>query len=656
MSMFPSRVLDFGKINPFGRTIGQSRNLLWPVQAFRVTLPDSSNSRMNDLNAFESVIIDALRIRAGLSEHLLADVVCLPNDLVRNVLLRLEDKGLVNAHNVVVSNSHSVDNATNPSERYTSAMIFREMVGGTLLPSVHELGKADAIVSGPIGPGWRMAIDRDVVSGQVPSPSEVLSIVKKSRKRDREHRKGNQFPKVNQIRVNNEIEHYYLDCPIAFMSFDADFRIADPFGVGFSAMLERIFAERLQSDERLADWMANWRERLASSRPNHVAGLSTTAPFVTEENVQLFPALINVLTPSAGRMNRNVLELYASIEWAMYYCCEIHDPAVSVRAAKRLTPMEFGVWTTQIANSLGLVPPRNGFRKPTNGKLENYFQGRPEMETLCVLMLIQAESNVAHPFRFIATKYPDFFSRLDSLRESRGHQGHGRSSGVIADIEMTSDGFMRSVVSTLIPSVVFDEAPNSASDSDRLALTMLRARMSVLDVIEYRIFNALGPSTQSALIAAEVAWLERVDGEDARTYIAHLYSALQSVIRRVINRLPVKSVEEDNFNSVAMRNAMAAGHGDLPSELRSVRTWRTREAISGNDPTLGAATVAFLLMAPSDLLAEVAVADRAFLKTISIVVRLRGHANQKVEVSDVDLVKIREDVLLTIATLLELTE
>jgi hypothetical protein len=656
VNTFPSRVLDFEKVNPFGRTIGQPRNLLWPVQAFRVTLPDSSRSRKNDLNAFESVVIEALGIRAGLSDSQLADVVCLPIDLVRNVIVRLKDQGFVNDDNVVVSKSHSVDNATDRSDHYTSAMIFREMVGGKFLPFVLELSRDDAIKSGPIGPGWRMAIGRDSSPSQAPSPSEVLSIIKKFRKRDRQHGMGNRFPQVNQIRVNKEIEYYYLDCPIAFMSFDADFRIADPFGVGFSADLERVFAEQLQYDDRLGDWMAKWRERLASNRPNHVVGLTSATPYATEENVQLFPALINILTPSAGRMNRTVLELYAAIEWAMYYCCEIHDPAVSIRAAKRQTPMAFGVWMTQIANSLGLVPPRNGFRKPSNGKLENYFQGRPELDTLCVLILIQAESNVSHPFRLLATKYPDFFSRLDSLRESRGHQGHGRSSGVTADVEMTSDGFMRSVVSTLIPSVVFDEAAFSVNDSDRLALVMLRARMSVLDVIEYRIFNALGPNTQSALIAAEVTWLERADGDDARTYIAHLYSALQSVIRRVINRLPVKFVEGDDFNSRAMRNSMAAGLGDLPGELRSVRTWRTREAISGNDPTLGAATVAFLLMAPSDLLAEVAVADRAFLKTISIVVRLRGHANQKVEVSDVDLVKIREDVLLTIATLLELTE
>jgi len=656
MNTTPTRVLDFGKIDPFGRTIGRSRNLLWPVQAFRVTLPSSSGARGTGLNAFESVVFEVLDVTAGLDEVRLAEAVCLPVDLVRNVLLRLKDRGLVNADNLVVARSRESETSSGPSERYSSALVFREMVAGNLLPFVYELSDRTAIVSGPVSEGRRMTTGRGIEEFGVPSPGDLLVIVKKSRKRSRDHGKDTRFPKVSQIRVNKEAEYYYLDCPIAFRAVDTDFRIADPFGMGFSAVLEQAFAERLKSDDHLGQWMTKWREVLTSRSPSPDEVRRGAASFATEENMRMFPALVNVLTPPRGRVHRSVVDIYAAMEWAVYYCCEMYDPNASIRSVTRQSVPAFGEWMMKITEKLGFHPPHHGFRKPTTGKMENYFRALPEMETLCVLLLVQADSIVNHPFRRVADRYPDFFGRLELLRQSRGAEGHGRSFAPLHDEELESDEFMRNVVSTLLPTVTFDDSPVTATDSDRRALVILRARTSLLGAVGYQSFNALGPSAQSALVAAEVAWEERADGDDARIYVAHLYAALQSVVRSVIERLPFKSVEGEDFRSDARARSVTVGLGVPPEELSLVKPWRIREAINGNDPTLGAVTMAFLLVAPSNVLSDVAVADPAFLGTVATVIRTRGHANQAVDVDGARLGELRETGLFTIKNLLDLIE
>lgn len=652
----PTRVLDFGNIDPFGRTIGRPRNLLWPVQAFRITLPSSHGSQRATLNAFESVVLEVLEVTAGLGDVQLADAVCLPVDLVRNVLSRLKDQELVNADNVVVARSRTSAMSHELLEHYSSALVFREMVTGSLLSFVYELSDVGAIVSGPISDGWRMGTSRETLGLGSPTPSDVLALVKKSRRRRRDHGGDTRFPRVSQIRVNNEPEHYYLDCPIAFRAFDGDFRIADPFGLGFSTVLERAFTERLDTDDLLGQWMTRWRETLASRAPGPGDASRSTASYATEENIRMFPGLVDVLSPARGRAHRSIVDIHAALEWAMYYCCEMHDPTAAIRSITQQSATAFDGWATGMAVRLGFEPPRQGLRKPTAGKMENYFREIPELETLCVLSLVQADGNITHPFRRVASHHPDFFGRLESLAQSRGAEGHGRSSASLRDVELESDGFMRDVVSTLLPTICFNGTPATATDSDRRALMILRARTSLLEAIDYRLFNALGPATQSALVAAEVAWLERADGEDARIYVTCFYAALQSVVRGVIDKLPFRSIEGDEFRSNAGRRSAEAGLGDIPEELSSVRQWRIRQAIDGNDLTLGAVMMAFLLVAPLDFLSDVADVDPALLTTVATVIKSREHANRAVIMDDVQLRSIREAGLFTIKNLLDLTE
>ena len=145
------RLLDYGKPNPFSGIIGKSRNLAWPVNAYRVTLPKSSNDR-DGLNAFERVILKILDAVGALDADDLAAETCIPLDLINGILLRLQDKGFIDEYNAILMQEHDdglggEDNAP----VFVTALLFRELATGKILPFLHWLNDANPLQKGRRG-------------------------------------------------------------------------------------------------------------------------------------------------------------------------------------------------------------------------------------------------------------------------------------------------------------------------------------------------------------------------------------------------------------------------------------------------------------------------------------------------------------------------
>lgn len=68
---------------------------------YRVTLPKVSNNG-DCLNAFERVILKLLDVFGILNADELANELRIPLDLVKCVLLRLQDKGFIDEYNAII--------------------------------------------------------------------------------------------------------------------------------------------------------------------------------------------------------------------------------------------------------------------------------------------------------------------------------------------------------------------------------------------------------------------------------------------------------------------------------------------------------------------------------------------------------------------------
>lgn len=138
-------LLDYGTPAPFGQIIGRPRRLAWPVNAYRVTLPRPSRDD-DALNPFEGVIFKLLDALGVMNDRELANETRIPIDLVRSILLRLQDKGLIDRSNAVIERERDTgDREREKAPVFVTALVFRELVTGKYLPFVHWLNDASPL-------------------------------------------------------------------------------------------------------------------------------------------------------------------------------------------------------------------------------------------------------------------------------------------------------------------------------------------------------------------------------------------------------------------------------------------------------------------------------------------------------------------------------
>ena len=114
------KLLDYGKPAPFGGIIGRPRHLAWPVNAYRVTLPRVLDDG-DGLNAFERVVLKLLDAAGRMDADALADETRIPVDLVKSVLLRLQDKKLIDEHHAIIERKREEERAP----VFVTVLVFR---------------------------------------------------------------------------------------------------------------------------------------------------------------------------------------------------------------------------------------------------------------------------------------------------------------------------------------------------------------------------------------------------------------------------------------------------------------------------------------------------------------------------------------------------
>jgi len=612
-------------------------------------------SGRRQLNPFERVILSMIDAVGGLDELALADETCIPVDLVRSVVLRLRDRGLIDSDNRIIDRQRRTWEGHEREVVYTSALVFRELVGGEVLPFVHVLDASNPIKTKETDQRARtLHAEYSARSLGAPSTRDVIDAITRMQKRVEAHGQDVRTPTIDQVRVEREPEEYLLDCRIAVQTRDADFRIADPFGLGFSRNLEGVFSGRLVDDENLQSWMTNWFQSLANPRPADSEPSMTSGPYDTAENRLRYPNLVQALAPARSASHRSVTDIYAALEWAVFYTCEGHNPGIAIRQLSAQAGPDYSRGLSEVAASLGFDVPPRGFRPIPKGRFDDYENRKSEMETVLAIALLQAESDQEHPMHALAANHPDFIVRIRTLASDRGVRAHGARVTLTSDVELDSDSFMRGAVSTLLPAVRFDEgAPVVPRDSQ--ADLLLDARASLLDTFGYQSFAKLGPDTQNALVDAEKFWLVAEDGDDAREFVLSLYAALQGVLRGFLGGTAPLGLTERDYKNSARARARHAGLGDLPQGIESVNPRRIREALQGRDLSVGASVLALLLTSSDDRLADLARNQRTFLADVGVVQERRGHGNEPIPMRKADAKKVRRTAITTLVTLLDLT-
>ncbi len=650
-------ILDYGQPNPFGGTIGKRRNLAWPVESFRITLPQPADDG-EKMNLFERVFLKLIDTGGTRNVEMLAQETCLPQDLVQCVILRLQDQGYLDEANQIIKQKRdrwAGDNQNQPE--FVTACIFRELVTGKILPYLHVLkdnplkrkGEEKKFV-------YKIRWDEEHRANP-PAGSDVISALRRMHRRSIAYGKACYLPSVQLITIVEDAELYYLDCPIAIQKSDSEFRIADPFGNGFSLVLENAFRYLLETDGSLSEWLKKWKTDL-SNRGYESKAPSPQEPYDSDANWTRYPKLLSNLRLKARRF-RSVENIHASLEWALFYSCAQRPYASVIEQLKLTSQSEHPALLQKAAQDLSLLLPPGRLLAVREGKLNDFLAGKAEFGTVLSLSLLMAADDALHPLRRVASAYQNFIERLLQIKKERDEAGHGGKAR-LQDIELPEEAFMKEVITALLPEIRFQDVSGTLSDAEKEAVAdeLLDARTSIQSEFEFALFNHLEMNLQERLIHAERFWLsvscnESNEKHDSLAFACDLYATLQMAFRKSLSNALPPDIAESEYIARARENAMTCGLGDLPKCIITAKKSAIRETLLGNDQTLQSCVVAFLLVSPGDTLDAVAQVHPSFINDVTSVIESRGHGNESLPLSKDEIFKLRKAAYTTIKTLLE---
>jgi len=653
------RLLDYGTLNPFGETIGRPSRLAWPVNAYRVTLPREPKDG-DGLNPFERVVLKLLAAVGAIDAHTISDESRIPLDLVKGIILRLRDKELIDEHNVIMEiECNSRKDYGDNIPVFVTALLFRELATGRILPFLHFLDDTNPLRQKEESEKdyYRTICWEDLHKRNLPLQHDVINALRAMKRRSQAFGNDVRSLAINQITIASTPELYHLECPIAVQKSDGEFRIADPFGNGFSLVLESAFLQTLEEDAQLNEWLLKWKNSLRNPRPRTEDGTDERArePYENDANWQRFPKLLAKLRPSRTSPFRSMSKIHASLEWALFYACcrrPFGDTITRLRLSRQADHPAL-IW--KVAQSLGLECSEADFRPILSGRLMNFEEGRVDLDTVLAIAVLQSEKDSFHPLRSIAHSHPNFITHLLGIKRARDAKDHGEGGADAPKAELPDDSFMRKVVHRLLPEVSFADSPSDEGDRDVLADSLLDARASIQGEFGFRFFNRLGANLQDRLIHAERFWLALMDrdGDDASTFANDLYAALQAAFSgHLLGKLP-PDLADNQLVGTAKAIAQNYNLGELSECLTTVRPLAIRQTLQGSAQSLGACVISFLLMADDDALDSLAACHPAFITDVSSIITLRLHGNEPMPMLRQEISELRKAAYSSIKLLIE---
>ena len=656
------KIFDFNKKAKPSGAIGDSMEIGWPCALYRVTLPKANREVDDEFNAFERCVIKLLAFkRYELKE--LAEETCLPVDLIELIVLRLQDRGKIDSqYRLLPGVLEAIDQLAAGRDlgkiEYETCVIFRERVGGRLLPMLVEA----TLRSEEIDENGRVGEDHVVVRSlkaspnemNPPTPIEMLSVLRTMAMRRRVSGAAYRIPPAEYISVASEPEKCWLRVRVV-MQRSGDWRIMNPFGIGWSPELETTYQEILeQKDSDEAKEFGAWQRRNASRRDKSPVAKGETQPYDTPDNVSRYPELISVLR-RRSRVQKMV-DVYAAIEWALYYALQCVDLKSIVQRLEVLSREDAQKWLSDaLPGDKADAAVRRLCVVPTAIRLQQFQDGAASLQTVLPLSLLVAKDEPRFVFNRLFSVCPDFLPKIADLKKRRDPMRHGKCpwNEIFGEEDMA---FMQVVVGTLLPSMKFtseaESAPESEQDGGPIDDARIDARVAIQDILGVSAFMRMDSLLQNALVKAEIFrgdHANETDKFDALEGVNSLYEATQRSFRPyLVGRLPDLSTV-----CYAERRAQEMGFGKLPASLRTVRETMLKRTLNGDDQSLQACAVAWLILSDDDVIRRAASRSPSFLEDIDCLIYLRKHGNQRIPMLASEFDSLCKKVINIIKTITE---
>ena len=643
--------------------IGFPRNIAWPCRVYRITLPKTKRNVQGRLNAFEVCILKLLAYGRYEPKDL-AYETCLPPELIKIILLRLYDMEKIDKYNQLTPDTlkelekYDNEKESEPIE-YETKVIFQECMTGTLLPMLEdaklqaeEVDENGNFKNKKLKNLWRLfAAKKDF---NMPTPRDVISAIKTMSRRSITSDELLKIPSANYISVASGQE----SCDILVrmvMQENGDWRILNPFGKNWSLELESAYQKILKDNENEEKNFNKWIESFKRDSSQGKSNNHITYPFETQDNYKRYRELIIALRRCMENNNEEKAGsfFYSAIEWALFYAlkeCESTNKEIQLLHAYSKKDNDARILNA--INSLGFLKKKDFHFSNFQNKIESFQNyNTADMSLVVPLAILVAKADEQFAFNKICKTYPKILSMIPALKEKRDKSMHGSNN--FTQIYGKEDyKFITDVITTLIPSVQFSDSSSAHTDKDEIIDARLDAQNKLREAFGAYLFETMDNILKRELTDAEIfrSKINKAAKVDVLPCIVNLYAAVQCTFRPLLN---AESSFISNPIAVAQDNAKLAGWGELPQSIKKIRMDLLQHTLEGNDQTLGACIVTWLIRTEQDVLNMIAEKQPELINNLDVLLKLRSHGNKSIKMQQEELNTFVNKIYKIIRTIME---
>ena len=619
--------------------IGRERYLGWPVDAYRIFVPVLKDDPLGGkFNPFERIIIAQLSVEDPLvnSDTALADHICLPQDFVHDILLKLEGAGIVQEGEyrlnekikAVILDSEDKAKEDAPEEMLTG-FVFRDAVTGRILPHIMIVkdGNLETMDYDEVSKRSPIILERNPQVSHAPTDDEVRSAIIGWRHRVRDDGNSPKIPSYVKFEKLDAAESYYLLCPIAVRRSDGADRIGDPFGLGYSLVLEAAFEDAKDNDPKLLNKMEDWMRSLENKDEKIREALNKIKlPFDVDRVESAYPRLASVLETIYGSSSPSFPDLFSALEWGFHY--HFADDVESIYLAlTSMTTEEFADKVKETLVKLGWEGCHLPSKWPYEKQITAFSKGECALFKVLFPIMLMRETTPGTALFRIHDEIPDFPKVISALRRLRGAKSHGAKVeyDMLLSYSETRD-FVEHVLTILLPDLAFTESTPEAVLIDAKTDNRFKARNDVRMGYGRKICRGLPSETVEHLVEAQIEFNTLQEDGNAAKLIREVASPMQSLLTSVLNDVPRK---RDRNPFVTAKNRLRTFQFDpLSDAFKELNPDRVSRGLDWNVETLGVAGLVLATCGSDELLRQIALRDAGFFNFIGEVHLCRGHDQQ----------------------------
>lgn len=485
----PDGVLDYAPETHRRVAWGQRYELLWPVFAWRITVPVGERPRLDPLQR----AVLRLRLAGVIEQSELADHIGVDAALVEHLLDELRELSYLGPQGQVTDDGRwALDDVLPRPRSLRPGWVFQDAVGGRLwfqrfAPELRDDAGVEADEAGwPLvrrGTRGDPTVDPAIVVPALtpnfirPSTSEVIDLLRRHRRDLRRLKRAGAdlapllAPSGDRVESIADVPeayhlHTFLYVPRDHLDLESQpWFVAEPFGFGASPELRELVQqvrraegpdsplsrrlERIDSSrrERGQDLWQEMNDLLQEEAERHVdeAGLPVNADEVRRTLVECFLAVGRAQwganrTPPPPLPTTEIASLARrSVELGLQHLHLQRGPGSAWQVLFRNDPKK-GTWEQhgkalrrktleECAANVGL-PRLPAAILSANANTVRACSERVDASNLrpkLAAFILAASSDAMHPFRHLADQHPDWIDRANDLATKAGDALHGRS-------------------------------------------------------------------------------------------------------------------------------------------------------------------------------------------------------------------------------------